>query len=175
MILDAAPCALAGHAPYNIDDGTHCLARYSGSSGDNFLFGEGEALHRVWLRCDPCGASLAAVVPWDAMIETRLGAVSDLDRWVRGRSLAVTAFRPTSYQAQRLDLLLSIIDLRSERNLTSHEIARRLIYPRLGLGRGAAWKSSSERRRTQRLIREAEALMAGGYRALLAGQAGRQK
>ncbi|MBK6706242.1 MAG: DUF2285 domain-containing protein [Sphingomonadales bacterium] len=43
------------------------------------------------------------------------------------------------------------------------------------IGRGAAWKASSERRRTQRLIREAEALAAGGYRALLKGRLGRQK
>jgi len=82
---------------------------------------------------------------------------------------------PTSYQSQRLDLLLSILDLRGKRHVTSHEVARRLIYPHLDIGRGAAWKSSPERRRTQRLIREAEALAAGGYRALLAGRAGRQK
>jgi hypothetical protein len=55
-------------------------------------------------------------------------------------------------------LLLSILDLRGEGQVTSHEVARQLIYPRLDIGRGAAWKSSPERRRTQRLIREAEAL-----------------
>lgn len=109
------------------------------------------------------------------MAETRLQAVADLERWLRGISSASAVFRPTSYQSQRLDLLLSILDLRGERDVTSHEAARRLIYPRLDVGRGAAWKASPERRRTQRLIREAEALAAGGYRALLAGRAGRQK
>src|SRR2546426_2501093 len=37
------------------------------------------------------------------------------------------------------------------------------------LGRGMEWKSSTERRRTQRLIGEALALMHRGYRNLLRG------
>lgn len=109
------------------------------------------------------------------MTETRLQAVADLERWLRGISSASAVLRPTSYQSQRLDLLLSILDLRAAGDVSSHEVARRLIYPRLDVGRGAAWKSSPERRRTQRLIREAEALAAGGDRALLAGRAGRHK
>ncbi|MGV7123078.1 DNA -binding domain-containing protein [Sphingopyxis sp. 550A] len=104
------------------------------------------------------------------MIETRLRAVSDLDHWLRGVPIVSPAARPTAYQARRLALLLSILDLRGGAPVTNHEVARRLIYPRLDFGRGAAWKSSPERRRTQRLIREAEAFAAGGYRALLAGR-----
>lgn len=104
------------------------------------------------------------------MIETRLRAVSDLDHWLRGVPTVSPVARPTAYQARRLALLLSILDLRERAPVTSHEVARRLIYPCLDFGRGAAWKASPERRRTQRLIREAEALAAGGYRALLAGR-----
>jgi hypothetical protein len=137
--------------------------------------GDGRIMHRIWLRCDPACVPLAALIPCDAMTETRLQAVADLERWLRGSVSASAVSRPTSYQSRRLDLLLSILDLRDERDVTSHEVARRLIYPRLDVGRGAAWKSSPERRRTQRLIREAEALAAGGYRSLLAGRAGRQK
>lgn len=137
-------------------------------------------MHRIWLRCDPACVPLAALIPCDSMTETRLQAVADLERWLRGSASASSASasaasRPTSYQSQRLDLLLSILDLRAAGDVSSHEVARRLIYPRLDVGRGAAWKSSPERRRTQRLIREAEALAAGGYRAVLAGRAGRQK
>lgn len=109
------------------------------------------------------------------MTATRLAALGDFDRWWRGASAPAAVPRPTAYQAQRLDLLLSILDLRHAARATSHAIASRLVYPRLAIGRGAAWKASPERRRTQRLIREAEALAAGGYRALLSGRAGRQK
>ena len=52
---------------------------------------------------------------------------------------------------------------------TTHNIARRYVYPGMTIGRGSEWKSSAERRRTQRLIDEAFALMRGGYRTLLRG------
>ena len=80
--------------------------------------------------------------------------------------------RPTAFQARRLHLLLDILDallVPDKARPSTHEIADRLIYPRLAIGRGAEWKASSERRRTQRLIDEALALMNGGYRALLQG------
>jgi hypothetical protein len=137
--------------------------------------GDEHIMHRIWLRSGPEAAPLVALIPCDAMTETRLQAVADLERSLRGSASASPVSRPTSYQSQRLDLLLSILDLRDGTEITSREVARRLIYPRLAVGRGSAWKASPERRRTQRLIREAEALAAGGYRALLAGRAGRQK
>jgi hypothetical protein len=52
----------------------------------------------------------------------------------------------------------------------NREIGLRLVYPWLA-GTGAlAWKSMSERRRVQRLVAEARALAASGYRDLLRGQ-----
>ena len=132
-------------------------------------------LHRIWLRGDPERAAFAAVIPLDRMAGTRLDAVRDLDRSLRGVPSLQPGAWPTCYQAQRFDLLLAILDLRDGTRVTSNEVASRLIYPRAAMGRGAAWKASPERRRTQRLIREAEALAAGGYRALLAGTPGRQK
>lgn len=67
-------------------------------------------------------------------------------------------------------MLLDILDAAGTRDgaaLTTYEIARRHVYARLQVGRGSEWKSSSQRRRTQRLIDEARALMEGGYRRLL--------
>lgn len=53
--------------------------------------------------------------------------------------------------------------------LTSYDIAQRLIYPDLKIGRGIDWKSSSERRHAMRLIGQARRLANGGYRDLLRG------
>jgi hypothetical protein len=170
VILDAAPRTFAAEACFDPARWTHRLGYRTAPGGGYYILGDGSITHRVWLRCDPAGGSHAALIPCDAMIETRLQAVSDFERWLRGISSASPAARPTSYQSQRLDLLLSILDLCGSAHVTSHEIARRIIYPRIDVGRGAAWKSSPERRRTQRLVREAEALAAGGYRALLAGR-----
>lgn len=175
VILDAAPPTFAAEPYFDPARWTHRVGSRVWAAGGHYILGGRRILHRIWLRCDPADVPLAALIPCDAMTDTRLQAVSDLERWLRGISSASPVSGPTSYQSQRLDLLLSILDLRGERQVTSHEVARRLIYPRMEVGRGAAWKSSPERRRTQRLIREAEALAAGGYRALLAGRAGRQK
>jgi len=151
------------------------VAHRAAAGGRHYILEHECALHRIWLRGDPERASFAAVIPLDGMTGTRLEAVQDLDRWLRGEALSLSAASPTFYQAQRLDLLLAILDMRDGARVTSHEVACRLVYPRMTIGRGAAWKASPERRRTQRLIREAEALAAGGYRALLAGMPGRQK
>jgi hypothetical protein len=175
VILGAAPPSFATEPSFDPARWTHRLDHRTGRSGGYYIFCDGSNIHRIWLFNPPSGGSLAAVIPRDGMTDTRLQAVSDLERWLRGITSAASAARPTSYQSQRLDLLLSILDLRAERQVASHEVARRLIYPRMDIGRGAAWKSSPERRRTQRLIREAEALAAGGYRALLTGRGGRQK
>ncbi|WP_318780157.1 DNA -binding domain-containing protein [Sphingopyxis sp. OAS728] len=175
MILDAAPSTFAADLRFDPARWTHRLGSRIGPGGGQYILGDGHIMHRIWLRCDPAAVPLAALIPCDAMTEARLQAVSDLKRWLRGSAAVSPVARPTSYQSQRLDLLLSILDLRGDRGVASHEVARRLIYPRLDVGRGSAWKASPERRRTQRLIREAEALATGGYRALLAGRAGRQK
>ncbi|MGV7122339.1 DNA -binding domain-containing protein [Sphingopyxis sp. 550A] len=152
-----------------------CVAHRVAADGHHYILEHEGALHRIWLRGHPERASFAAVVPLDGMTGTRLQAVQDLDRWLRGAAASPSTAWPTFYQAQRLDLLLAILDLRDGIRVTSHEVACRLVYPHMTIGRGAAWKASPERRRTQRLIREAEALAAGGYRALLAGTPGRQK
>ena len=175
VILGVAPPAFAAGPRFDPARWPHRRGCRPGFDGSHYILRDGAALHRIWLRGNSVDGAYACQVPLDCLIETRLQAVSNFDRWLRGASFAPAVPRPTSYQAQRLDLLLSILDLRGGAQVSSHEIARRLIYPRLDVGCGAAWKSSPERRRTQRLIREAEALAAGGYRALLAGRAGRQK
>lgn len=175
-MLDAAPFGAAtAWGPEHV--GGEIIADHTGDDGRHLVMRSGAALHRLWLRGARAEGPVAAIIIFDAMTEMRLKAVSDLQRAGSADGTdGSTAARPTRYQAYRLGLLLDILDLRAAAlGATSHEVARRLLYPRQSIARGAAWKSSSERRRTQRLIREAEALVAGGYRALLAGHGGRQK
>jgi hypothetical protein len=177
VILDAAPPAFPDAVRIDRTRWSHCLADRTAPDGRHLIFRDGVTLHRIWLRCAQPGVPLAAMIACDAMIDLRIQAVSRLHHWLTGPAATVIpSFRPTDYQAQRLVMLLAILDLRSTApSVSSHEVARRLVYPRISIGRGAEWKASPERRRTQRLIREAEAMMAGGYRALLGGRGGRQK
>lgn len=178
-MLDAATSAFAGELPFGIEIARRLAERsvlhWTGIGGHSYILPGRGAPRRIWLCGDPPGTSLAAVIPLDDLIEIRIQTVHDLARWLQGVPSSAVAASPTFYQAQRLDLLLAILDLREGAGVTSHEVARRLVYPRMTIGRGTAWKASPERRRTQRLIREAEALAGGGYRALLRGRPGRQK
>lgn len=142
------------------------------------LFG-GDEWHRLWLRIDDPGAPLASLILRDGLIDLRRVAAVRLDSWLGGAiGPASSGFLPTDYQARRLSIMLAIIDLQQGPEgdrVTSHDVACRIVYPGLSVRRGAEWKSSSERRRTQRLIEEARALMLGGYRALLGRPVGATK
>lgn len=176
MVLGTAPEAQPGTLYFDPDRWSPRLADWSAPDGRHLVLHENTVLHRVWLRDDAAGMPLAAMIPFDDMVDLRIQAAAEIDGWRRGRpTLSRPAACPSEYQAQRLRLLIAILDLRADLPTTSHEVAQRLVYPRLSVGRGAAWKSSPERRRTQRLIREAEAMMRGGYRALLSGGPVRQK
>lgn len=136
------------------------------------MLGDCNGAHHLWIRDARSGQALAYVIPRDGAMIRRAEATRRLDLRLSGvpPGRCPGAVRPTAFQARRLHLLLDILDallVPDEARPSTHEIADRLIYPRLAIGRGAEWKASSERRRTQRLIDEALALMNGGYRALL--------
>ncbi len=83
-----------------------------------------------------------------------------------GTASAAAVMRPSALQHRRLSLLLGVLDM-ALAGATTREIGSSLVYPWLPEMRAEAWKSTSERRRIQRLIGEARALMEGEYRGLL--------
>jgi hypothetical protein len=157
---------------FDLSDWPVILADRLLSDGRHVVLGDIDGPHHLWLRATLPGQPLAYVIVRDPAIDARRDAAWRLDRRLAGVPAAHGhgALRPTAFQRQRLNLLLDILDmLQTLPPPTSHAIARRLIYPAMTIGRGMEWKSSTERRRTQRLIGEARALMHGGYRALLRG------
>ena len=145
------------------------------STGRHLVLGDVDGLHRLWMRAPLDGGSLAYVLPRDDAIDLRYAAIQRLDRRLAGAPpmRLPPGFVPTPFQRRRLSMLLDILDAvldRERSGITTHEIARQHVYPALDIGRGNEWKSSAERRRTQRLIDEALGLMNGGYRALLRGE-----
>ena len=111
------------------------LAIASRSAGDetHLVMGDNVSRHRVCLRGLPAGHPIAWLIPCDALLDARLQALAALDRWLRGARRGAQMFGPTAYQARRLDLLLAILDLRRGGGVTSHMVARRLVYPRLSI------------------------------------------
>ena len=143
------------------------------SDGRHLVLGDDGGPHHVWQRNGSRGRALAYLTVRDGAVETRRRAAWRLDRRLSGAppSPRNGTFQPTSFQRRRLNLLLDILDMMQtpDGQPTSHEIACRLVYRNTTIGRGQEWKSSSERRRTLRLIRQAQDLMNGGYRSLLQG------
>lgn len=112
----------------------------------------------------------------DEWLDLRIAAIQALQS-AGDEPNARSRLAPTQYQSHRLALLLGILDLLAltEGRATNREIATSVLYPRLAAGRAIEWKGSSERRQTQRLVREARYMMNEGYRGLLKGRTGAMK
>lgn len=168
--MDAAPSAYANGAP--LDAGVLGVVRATraGPDGRHLILADADGDQRLWLRAEDA-LTPAVVLPLDEAFEIRMGAALRLLHRIRGEPagpppphLAVTRF-----QRMRLTLLVNIHD-RLTAGASKREIARALIYLGLDPGPAAAWKTSSERRRTLRLCDEARAMVAQGYRLLLRGK-----
>jgi len=158
----------------DIDAWPIILADRTLSTGRHLILGDIDGPHRLWVRDPLRGSTLAYVIVRDEAVDLRHVAARRLDRRLAGAPpmRLPPGFAPTAFQRRRLGMLLDILDAvldRERTGVTTHEIACRHVYPAMAIGRGNEWKSSAERRRTQRLIDEALALMNGGYRALLHG------
>lgn len=149
------------HAALTLDDGLHCV------------LGDADGPHHVWLRQGPSDCLPACIIPRAEDAQWRHLAAWRLDCRLGGRASprGSATLAATPFQRRRLTLLLSILDrlARGDEAASMHRIAADLIYPRHDLPRGPAWKDSSERRRTRRLVDEAIAMRDGGYRHLLRG------
>ena len=125
--------------------------------------------HRLRVLADARHAPLVILLPplGDTL---RTAACDAARRMFAGLSLAepVAALRPSALQQQRLALLLRVLDA-WQAGASNRAIGLGIVYPWLGDIDAVAWKSMSERRRVQRLVAEARALAASGYRALLRG------
>jgi hypothetical protein len=172
--LAAAVVALCA-APPDMPPAQHLVSDFPplcahDDRGDlHLVIDAGGGRHRLSLWRAAATDRLAILLPPTAN-PVRIAAANAVRGLLAGvpqpRPTAVVA--PSSFQRQRLVLLLAVLDAHLIGEST-RAIGTSIVAPRLaGIG-AAAWKASSERRRVQRLIGEALALARGGYRSLLSG------
>lgn len=132
----------------------------------------GGSRHRMVARQAESGCRQGYLLPADNCLRIRALAVSTLHE-ISTSSLAASPQpmpRPTDYQRYRLDLMLRLLDLRDDLSgpgLGMREIAATAFGGDVAGLRAIDWKTSSERRRLQRLLAAARYIAAGGYRDLL--------
>lgn len=156
-------------APLGLQGVDAILVDHGLSDGRHILIGDHERPYQIFLPGKFCEEAFYQVIR-DDQIGLRLTEILRLERKLAGLAPRPCPLRPTEFQNYRLNLLLDILDARygsGRAMLTTYDLAQAVIYPGMKIGRGAEWKASSQRRRTQRLIEEAEGLMNGGYKRLL--------
>jgi len=100
--------------------------------------------------------------------EIALASADAARRWLIGAPIgtAATSVYPSDFQRHRFETMLRALDA-SLAGASLRSIGTGILYPRLADIGASAWKASSERRRTQRLFAEAQAMARHGYRDLL--------
>lgn len=154
------------------------VSEASNSSGRHLVLADKHGRHRLLLRTSATRPDAGYFVAADGHLAMRLSAIARLHDPTGRESGAKrgSSLRPTEYQKHRLVLMLRILDRQADPEgppPTLRKVAMDIVYPKSQFDRAIEWKSSSERRQTQRLINEARYLMRTGYRHLLMGRTGR--
>ena len=154
-----------GPLPRDVDAARLRLQR---ADGLHLLIEDTDGDHRLWLPSASASDKLAATVVLDDRFALRIAALIRFQRRLEGRPTGPLpkAWRITPRHLRRLALMLRALDGHLAR-ASYREIADALF------GSEAvtryAWKTSSIRGQTIRLVKDAVRTMKGGYRRLLRG------
>ncbi|MAW91646.1 MAG: DUF2285 domain-containing protein [Altererythrobacter sp.] len=147
------------------------IAKRTSNAGDHLILAGGGARHRLLAVASARLGGDNYLIPQDQWVPIRLAAIDAFHCCVAGSAVPSKRYqlRPTAYQSHRLRLLLAILDTlgRVPEGATLREIAGTLVYRGLSEQRAIDWKSSSQRRQTQRLVAEARRMASHGYLGLL--------
>lgn len=140
------------------------------ADGRHVVVGDASGQLQIWLQSADAEQPSAVVLPFDSAFELRLDVASRLYRRLRGRrtGLLPRALQLTPMQRSRLTLLLHAFDFH-EAGAGPRDIASALIDAKEAALPAIEWKSSAARRKANRLIHDAIALVNGGYLKLLRG------
>ena len=134
-------------------DGRHLIVR--GTNGDL----------RLWLA-DPADRPLAVVLPLDDDLPTRAAAALRLWAHMIGQGAGAESEPPPLTRQRRDRLMLTIRALDGHLDRASYREIAEALFGAHRVER-EAWKTSSLRDRTIRLVKNGVALMRAGYRKLL--------
>lgn len=149
----------------DVDDARADLQR---PDGRHVVLEDAEGDHSLWLPNIWIGDRLAGLVVLDDKFALRIAALQRLHRRLAGRPSGrlPKAWRITGRHRWRLTLMLRALDGHLDK-ASYREIAG-VLFGTEAVAR-YAWKTSSIRGQTIRLVKDAILMMKGGYRKLLSG------
>lgn len=170
VILVPAPEGFDGARHLDLSTLGPFAVDWRNTSGHHLVLADSGGDHYLCLAQAGSGRGLAAILPLDAAFDLRIEAVTRLHRRLRGRSAGPLprALDLTPQRRARLIQLLHTLDFRFA-GAGPREIAAALLDAEAQALPAIEWKSSATRRKANRLIRDAQGLMNGGYRKLLRG------
>jgi hypothetical protein len=139
-----------------------------GNDGAHVVVEDAAGDHHLWLRGVRADQKLAALLALDDDFRVRVLSLIRFQRRLTGRSTGPLpkAWQITRRHRQRLTLMVRALDAHLA-GASYREIAEAL-YGDEAVTR-YAWKTSSVRGQTIRLVKDAIGMMRGGYRKLLLG------
>ena len=138
------------------------------ADGRHVLIEDSEGDHRLWLPNIWIGDRLAGLVVLDDKFPLRISALQRLHRRLAGRAPGPLpkAWQITHRHRWRLALMLRALD--GHLDQASYRDIADVLFGAEAVAR-YAWKTSSIRDQTIRLVKDAVRMMKGGYRKLLNG------
>lgn len=149
------------------------VTEFRSEAGHHAVIEAGGVRHRILVTKPDYPHSSGFLLPDDPALPARMAALFSFDRWRRSSGSVAPSrhLHPTSYQRHRLQLMLRVLDLHSHASgkpLTLRDLAGKVLRADADLERAIEWKTSSARRRVQRLIADARRLGNHDYLELLA-------
>lgn len=138
------------------------LVELSARAARHLVFDLGGARHRVRILDDSCDGPLALVMPPDG---AGLAEAGSLARALAGELVDRPRSPASRFQRYQFATMLDMFDAAAS-GASLRDIAVATLFPWLDLD-ATEWKTSTERRRVQRLLASARHMVAGGYRALI--------
>ena len=166
VLVTAPDCYPKARELAEVDLASRTSAIYA--DGDHIVVEDAAGDHHLWLRDVRTGQKLAALLPLDDDFRVRVLSLIRFQRHLTGRSSGPPpkAWQITRRHRQRLTLMVRALDAHLA-DASYREIAEAL-YGAEAVTR-YAWKTSSVRGQTIRLVKDAIGMMRGGYRKLLRG------
>jgi len=170
VIVAPAPQGYEARKPIDLADFTPFAAYRRDGSEYHTVLADPDGGHYLWRPDGDSGRCFAVILPLDDISDLRFEAIGRFLRRLRGRSGGPlpTGLQLTPMRRARLIQLLHALDYRLT-GAGPREIAAALVDKDAAILPAIEWKSSAARRKANRLIRDAQALMNGGYRKLLRG------